>query len=214
MRRIVSSRVRSPGLLARLAVLASVASLIALATRDSAAMPIEPFVAGGIVAPTASNYRNAAQQLGYEHSKTKLNFDVELGALFGIAFDNRLWIGPALRFDIGRMGAPYDGIDPIRTDAASFALREELQLFRWPKFLLWVDESVGLGRIGTSDASKTLPLWGVRFGLAFRIGNQQPAMRLRFGYGIVPTFSPVTGAGRYDFGGFVFAIDGVLRVFE
>ncbi|MEO7097081.1 MAG: hypothetical protein ABI175_27725, partial [Polyangiales bacterium] len=185
---------------------AATLSLTLLAGRESAAMPIEPFVSAGILAPATSPYRGAAGQLGYERGDTKINFDAELGALFAIAFDNRLWIGPQLRFDIGRMGAPYGGIDPIRTDAASFAVREELQLFRWPKVLLWVDESLGLGRIGTSAAHTTVPFWGVRFGLALRIGNQRPAVRLRFGYAIAPTFSSVAAAGRYDFGGFLFAI--------
>jgi hypothetical protein len=197
----------------RLVAFAPLIVCAATATESTAA-PIEPFVSAGIVAPKASPYRAAAQQLGYENGNTKFNFDAELGALFAVAWENRVWVGPALRFDIGRMREPYTGMDPIRTDSASLAMREELQLFRWPKILLWVDESLGFGRIGTSDANKTVPFWGVRFGLALRIGNQRPAARLRFGYAIAPTFSSIAAGGKYDFGGFVFAIDGVLRVGE
>ena len=191
----------------------SIALLCALAPESTAA-PIEPFVAFGIVAPGNSAYRGAAGQLGYDHGNTKFNFVGELGALFAVAFDNRLAIGPALRFDIGRMREPYGGIDPIRTDAASIAAREELTVFRWPRIFVWIDESLGVGRIGTANANKMFPLWGVHFGLGLRIGNQRPAVRMRFGYGFAPTFGSVAGDGKYDFGGFVFTIDGVLRVGE
>ena len=198
----------------RLGSAALAIAMLCATARESSAAPIEPFVGFGIVAPTNSAYRGAAGQLGYDHGNTKFNFDGELGALFAVAFDNRLAIGPALRFDIGRMGAPYGGIDAIRTDAASLAAREELTLFRWPKIILWVDESLGVARIGTSNANRVLPLWGVHFGLGLRIGNQRPALRMRFGYGFSPTIGSVAGDGKYDFGGFVFAIDGVLRVGE
>jgi hypothetical protein len=189
-------------------------AILCALSRKASAAPIEPFVSGGIVTPTTSQYRSTAWQLGYDRGSPKVNFTAEGGVLFAIAFDNRLWIGPALRFDIGRIGAPYGGVDPIRTDAASIAVREELDVFRWPKILLWMDQSLGLGRIGTSAAHTTVPFWGLRFGLALRVGNQRPAMRLRFGYATEPTFSGIANGGNYNFGGFVFVLDGVLRVGE
>ncbi|GAC1353536.1 MAG: hypothetical protein NVSMB47_06090 [Polyangiales bacterium] len=50
-------------------------------------------------------------------------------------------------------------------------------------------------------------------GFGARLGEQPAALRLRLGYAWAPTLSSVTDvAGKYGFGGILFALDGVLRV--
>ena len=177
------------------------------------AAPIEPFVSLGIQAPSNSTYRIAAQQLGYGTGYPRLAYEAELGALMPVGFDGALWIGPLARLHVERQPAAYDGLDALATDAGYLGLREELAIYHWPRFFLWLDESCGVGRIGAGDTHKTMLVTAITGGVGLRMGLQPTAFRLRVGYAWAPTFSSVTDvAGKYDFGGFMFAIDGVFRV--
>lgn len=189
-----------------------VTSITGIAT----ATPTELVATFSGIQPASSTYRNAAQSLGYDHTATaRWIFEGELSALWPIAFEQRLMVGPLLRFDVGRLGAPYPGLEPIRTDSAFVGARQELILNRWPRIFLWLDESIGGGSIGLPGDHKLIGAFQVRGGVGLRIGNQRPAIRARIGYGFAPTFTNVTdAAGKYDFGGWVFSLDGALRVGE
>lgn len=186
---------------------------VGLATEVARAAPIEPLVSLGFQAPSNSPYRNAAQQLGYGTGYPRLGFEAELGALVPIAFDRALSIGPVARLHVERQRSAYDGLDTLATDAAFLGLRQELVVYRWPRFFLWLDESLGVGRIGAGDAHKTLLAAALSGGFGVRLGEQPAALRLRLGYAWAPTLTSVTDvAGKYGFGGILFALDGVLRV--
>lgn len=198
--------------------LGALSGAIAFAALSSSTMPAahaapaEIYASFGPLSPSNSPFRSAALALGYDAAGYRLLYEAEVGALF-TAFDPHLVIGPILRVDLGRLGAPYQGVDPIRTDAAWLAVREELALYRWPRVILWADEAIGASSIGSAGSYATRATWGVRGGLGLRIGNQRPAVRFRVGYSYAPTFSRVSDyGGGFDFGGIFVALDGVLRV--
>ena len=114
---------------------------------------------------------------------------------------------------IGRLGAPYDGVTPITTDAAFLCVRAEAAVFDWPRLFFWGDAGLGTTFIGQSGAYFRGGAWQVRGGVGMRLGTDAGGARLRIGYGTAPTFSKVTPfTGTFDFGGFVLALDGVFRV--
>ncbi|GAC1353537.1 MAG: hypothetical protein NVSMB47_06100 [Polyangiales bacterium] len=152
---------------------------VGLATKAARAAPIEPLVSLGFQAPSNSPYRDAAQQLGYGTGYPRLGFEAEVGALVPIAFDRALSIGPVARLHVERQRSAYAGLDALATDAAFLGLRQELVVYRWPHFFLWLDESLGVGRIGAGDAHKTLLTAALSGGFGARLGEQPAALRPR-----------------------------------
>ncbi len=175
----------------------------------------EFFVSAAAIAPSNSDYRSAAYLLGYDAHKNRFSWEAEAGVLRPVAWGGRFAIGGLLRADIGRLGAPYDGVEPIRTDALFLAVRQELVLVGWPRIFLYADEGFGLARFGVSGSHRLVATPAVRGGFGLRIGNQPTAARLRIGYAWAPTLANVSAeGGKYDFGGWIFSLDGVLRVLE
>jgi hypothetical protein len=92
------------------------------------------------------------------------------------------------------------------------AARAEVTFFDYPRLFVWLDPSIGVGRIGVPDAHATVYTFGLRGGLGIAGEIQKLILRFRVGYGVAPTFESVTATGgKFDFGGFVFAIDGGFR---
>jgi hypothetical protein len=199
-----------------LSTLSSIAIGCALVvtSRDARAVQTELVGGLGIEAPAASDYRSAANALGYGLGYPRLAYEAELGARFAVAFDRRLWIGPIFRANVHRMGAPYDGMDPLWAEGYFAAMREEFLFAKYPPLFLWADESIGLARIGASGSYANMASLGIRGGLGIRIGWPEHALRARIGYGWSPTLSNIAYGGKYDFGGVMFTIDGVLRVVD
>src|SRR5437870_610690 len=86
----------------------------------------------GVQAPAQSDYRSAANALGYGLGYPRIAYEAELGARFAVAFDRRLWIGPIARVNVHRMGSIYDGIDPLWAEGYYAALREEFLFAKFP----------------------------------------------------------------------------------
>ncbi len=189
---------------------------LAAAAASTSARAVQTELVGGlgVEAPALSDYRGAANSVGYGLSYPRLAYEAELGARFAVAFDRKLWLGPIARLNVHRMGAPYDGLDPIWAEGAYLALREEYLFAKFPPLFLWADEGYGFGRIGASGQYTTVKTWGVRAGVGIRLGWPEHALRARVGWSWAPTLDPIGGAGNYDFGGFIFTIDGVLRVVD
>lgn len=182
----------------------------------AAAAPAEAkqidLIGGFTFSPTSkSDYRTAADALGYDTHGKSAQYEGELAATFGVGYHGWLTVGPLLRGSFGRLGAPYGGVSPVTTDAAFVAARAEAAVLGYPRLFFWADAGLGLSWIGTTD-HVVGGVWQVRGGAGMRLGTDAGGARLRFGYGTAPTFSKVTGLGRYDFGGFVLALDGVIRV--
>lgn len=194
----------------------AVSSTRASATQtDAAGRAVATEIVGsfGLVAPARSDYRTAAQALGYALDYPRVAYEGELGARFAVAFDRKFWIGPIVRLHVDHLGAPYDGLDPIWAESLTGGAREEFTFARFPPLFLWMDETFGVARVGRSGAYATLKAFDVRGGVGVRMGWSSHALRLRVGWSYGPTMGNVTdSAGGYDFGGLVVALDGVLRV--
>ena len=187
-------------------------SLLACAAR-AGARQLDVIVGGAISPPNLSDYRSSGTALGYDTRSTTLMYEIEASAQLGVAFDGWLTVGPLLRASLGRLGAPYDGVQPITTDALFFGVRAEAAVFDWPRLFFWADVAGGRGWIGQPNAYESVGAWALRGGIGMRMGKDAGGVRMRFGYGVAPTFSPVTPTtGKFDYGGFVIALDGVIRV--
>lgn len=189
-------------------------SIAAMVTTSSAAfaVPTEIVAGIGLNAPVDSDYRGAANQLGYGLSYPRLAYEAELGARFAVLFHHRIWVAPLVRFYAHRMSPSYEGLDTIWAEGLFGALREEYRFADYPPLFIWVDEGYGVGRVGAAGSYTTVSAWQVRCGAGIRLGWSDKALRARVGWAWSPTSQNIGGAGNYDFGGFVFTIDGVLRV--
>ena len=176
----------------------------------SSARPTEVVASAGILSPTPSTYRWNAEGLGYDRRGFRPVYEGEIALLQ--SFSYWLSVGPVARFYYGDLSSPYDGVPRIVTYAGSVGARVEVDLFPMPRLFAWMDPSLGVGEIG----DKTVALWGLRGGVGIgsvRDGVTRTNVRFRFGWAYAPTFKPVTAAsGDYNFGGFMFELDGVFRV--
>lgn len=171
----------------------------------------EVIVGGGINSPTSSDYRNVTEALGYDRRSFRHGYEIEAGVLH--SFNYWLSAGPLARVYIGSLGAPYEGVQPIGTYGAALAARVEADLFPWPRLFVWFDPSIGLGSIGVPGDRTTLTFWGMRGGVGIGTAREKASIRFRIGYGAAPTFDKVSPwTGNFDFGGWLFQLDGVLRV--
>lgn len=171
----------------------------------------EVIVGVGIISPATSDYRNVTEALGYDRRGFRLAYEVEFGALH--AFNYWLSVGPLARVFIGKLGAPYDALPSIQTYGGSIAARFEADLFPLPRLFLWADPSIGVGSIGIPDARNSVGFWGLRAGVGIGTGRERASVRFRVGYAYSPSFDKVTPwTGNFDFGGWLFQLDGVLRV--
>jgi hypothetical protein len=161
-----------------------------------------------IVEPANSDYRTSAEQLGYDRRSIRQGYAFEGGALFRIG--SRLAVGPFARLHVSRFGAPYGGVDPIDVYAFSLAARAELAAVLYPRIFLWFEPTVGAAAF-VSTGHTTVGMYGFRagVGLAGPI-TKSFALRLRFGYSLEPSMKTITQAGKFDFGGYVLALDGVF----
>jgi hypothetical protein len=165
----------------------------------------------GIIAPRPSPYRDNVERLGYDRKDYRNAFVVEFGALRSLNY--WLSVGPFLRFDYSTLDAPYDAIPSIRSYAVSIAARVEADLFPWPRLFVWADPSYGHGWIGVPDAVVARGLWGVRGGIGIGMARDKQSLRFRIGYAYAPTTRPVSDwLGDFDYGGWLFQLDGVFRV--
>jgi hypothetical protein len=173
----------------------------------ASARPTEVVATVGILSPTPSTYRYNAEALGYDRRGFRHVYEAEIALMQ--SFSWWLSVGPVARFYYGDLSSPYDGVPSIATYAGSLGARTEVDLFPRPRLFLWMDPSVGVGKIG----SNSVALWGVRGGVGIGSVRSATALRFRFGWGSAPTFQPVTAtSGDFNFGGFMFQLDGVLRV--
>lgn len=197
--------------MARLACGAAIAIL--LATSSAHASRTELLVAAGIVEPNESPYRTDAEALGYDRHALRQAYEGEVTLLRAVA----PWasLGPVARVFAGRLGAPYDGVEPISTVAGSIGVRGEIELYHWPRLFIWADPSIGVGSIGVANAHQTLSTWGMRGGIGVGSTPGAASLRFRMGFAYSPTFKGVTpDTGIFDFGGFVFLLEGAFRVAE
>jgi len=171
----------------------------------------EVIVGGGIVAPRPSDYRNVAEQLGYDRRAARLAYELEGGVLYSL--NDRFSVGPVARFHYGELDAPYDELPSIGTYGVSLAARGEAELFPRPRIFLWAEPSYGRGWIGIPDARIANSFWGVRGGVGLGTSRDTAGLRFRLGYAYAPTTDLLSQwTGSFDWGGWVFQIDGVLRV--
>lgn len=180
---------------------------ILLFATAAGARPSEVVVSAGIVSPTTSPYRSAAETLGYDRRGFRHVYEAEAGYLH--SFNWWLSAGPLARFYYGDLSSPYEPVPSITTYAGSIAARGEIELFPRPRLFVWADPSFGVGRV----ADKTVAFWGLRGGVGFGYARGGNGLRFRIGYGEAPTLKPVTAnTGAFNWGGFVFQLDGVFRV--
>jgi hypothetical protein len=173
----------------------------------ASARPTEVVTSLGIVSPTTSPYRYVAETLGYDRRGFRHVYEAEAAVLHGFTY--WLSVGPVARFYYGDLSSPYEPVPAIATYAGSLGARAEVELFPSPRLFLWADPHLGVGVVG----DKTLALWGVRGGVGIGSARSATGLRFRIGYGESPTFNPVTAnAGPFNYGGFIFQLDGVFRV--
>jgi hypothetical protein len=165
---------------------------------EAAARPTELVVSAGIVSPTTSTYRTYAEILGYDRRGFRHVYEAETALLHGFTY--WLSIGPVARFYYGDLSSPYEW---------SVGARAEVELFPSPRLFLWMDPSFGIGAVG----DKTVAFYGVRGGVGIGSTRSATGLRFRIGYGESPTFRDITSTtGPFNYGGFVFQLDGVFRV--
>lgn len=187
------------------------AALLALLPASAGAARSEVYASAGIIAPSRSDYRFNAEILGYDRGSVRTDFVTEAGYLRAVNW--WLTVGPVARVYVGRLSSPYDGVPPIDLWAASVAARVEADLYPWPRLFVWADPSIGLGSIGAPDARRTVTTWGLQGGFGVGTSREKSGVRFRVGWGYAPTFGAVTPlAGSFDYGGFMFMLDGVLHV--
>jgi hypothetical protein len=171
----------------------------------------EVIIGGGINSPRPSDYRNATEALGYDRRNFRHGYEIEAGVLH--AFNYWLSAGPLARVYLGSLAGPYDDVPWIRTNSAAIAARVEADLFPWPRLFLWADPSIGVGWIGVPGEEMTRGFWGFRAGVGIGSAREKASVRFRIGYSYAPTFNKVTPwTGTFDWGGWLFQLDGVLRV--
>lgn len=172
-----------------------------------AARPTEIIASAGIVSPTTSPYRYSAEFLGYDRRGFRHVYEAEALLVHQVAW--WLSIGPLARFYYGDLDSPYRPIPSIPTYAGSVGARAEFDLFPSPRLFLWTDPSFGIGAVG----DKTVAFWGFRGGVGIGSARGATGLRFRIGYGEAPTFGSVTASGGpFNYGGFIFQLDGVFRV--
>jgi hypothetical protein len=162
-----------------------------------------------IIEPANSDYRSAAEQLGYDRRSIRQGYAIEGGTLFRLG--SRFAVGPFARLHLSRFGAPYGGVDPIDVYAFSLAARAELAAVLYPRIFLWFEPRVGAAAF-VSSGHTSVGFYGLGggVGLAGPI-TKSFALRLRLGYSLEPSLKPVTpNGGNFDFGGYLFALDGVF----
>lgn len=185
----------------------AIALAVLLWSASAAARPTEVVASAGILSPTPSPYRYNAEALGYDRRGFRHVYEGEIALMQSLAYFASL--GPVARFYYGDLSPPYEGVPRIVTYAGSVGARFDLDLFPYPRLFLWADPSIGVGEIG----SKTVAFYGLRAGVGIGSERARSSVRFRFGYAWSPTFKPVTAtSGDFNFGGFMFQLDGVFRV--
>lgn len=182
-------------------------ALLLLVPTEAAARPTEVVVSAGILSPTPSTYRSTAETLGYDRRGFRHVYEGEVALLHALQW----WIsiGPVARFYYGDLAPPYEGVPQITTMAGSVGARVEIDLFPYPRLFVWADPSLGIGEVG----SRTATFWGLRAGVGIGSTRDAASVRFRIGYATAPTFGVITDAsGPFNFGGFMFQLDGVFRV--
>jgi hypothetical protein len=162
-----------------------------------------------IVEPARSDYRTVVEALGYDRRSTKQAYAFEGGTLFRLG--SRFAIGPFGRMQVNRLGPPYAGVEPIDIYAFSVSARAELAAVLFARIFFWAEPTIGAAAF-VSSGNKTVTSWGGRGGLGLAgTVSKYVALRVRLGYALEPSFKPVTAyAGKFDFGGYIFALDGVF----
>ncbi len=190
------------------ALVALTALLFATSFPASAeARPTEVIASAGIVSPTTSPYRYAAEYVGYDRRGFRHVYEAEALLLHQVTW--WLSLGPLARFYYGDLDSPYKAVPSIATYAGSVGARAEFDLFPSPRLFLWTDPSIGVGAVG----DKTVAFWGLRGGVGIATTRDATGLRFRIGYGEAPTFGSVTASGgAFNYGGFIFQLDGVFRV--
>jgi hypothetical protein len=170
----------------------------------------------GMIAPSGSDYRNGANALGYDRNGFVWLYQLEVAALYRpywFGLGDALSIGPNARVTYGRLGAPYDGLPSIDTDALLVGGRVEARISRYPVVFLWTDFDVGASWVGTPGAHQISRAWSARIGPGLRFGSEQLAGRLRIGYEYTPV-GVTSNLGTLDLGGLFFSFDGVFRALD
>lgn len=181
--------------------------VIVLWTLPVAARPTEVVASAGILSPTPSVYRSTAETLGYDRRGFRYVYEGELALLQALPWG--ISVGPLVRFYYGDLSSPYEGVPRIVTFAGSIGARVELDLNAYPRLFLWADPSIGVGQVG----SRTAGFWGFRGGVGLGSLRDAASLRFRIGYASAPTFRDITAStGPFNFGGFMFELDGVFRV--
>ncbi|MFI5300004.1 MAG: hypothetical protein ACHREM_18095 [Polyangiales bacterium] len=170
----------------------------------------------GMIAPATSDYRSNANGLGYDRQGWRWLYQLEVAALFRpgwFGLGDALSIGPNVRATYGRLGAPYDSVPTIDTDALLIGATIEARISRFPVVFLWTDLDAGAAWVGPVGAHQTSLAWSARVGPGLRFGSEQLAGRLRVGYEYTPagTFGTL---GSLDLGGLFFSFDGVFRALD
>ncbi len=167
----------------------------------------------GTLLPSHSPFRSASVALGYDDEGVINAYEAEATVQLPVAWRDRISIGPIARYQYDRLHARYGGLDPIANDSAWLGAREEAVVYDWPRFFVWADQTLGIASIGPSGSRTTIGAWGVRGGIGVRVFSDTIGARFRLGFAYAPSMARVTDpTGGYDYGGFMFAIDGVLRV--
>jgi hypothetical protein len=169
-----------------------------------------------MVAPSSSPYRDDATALGYDRRTARYVYEGEVTALFRpdwFGLGDALRIGPLLRASFDRLGAPYDGVSPLDVAALVVGGRAELRLSSFPVVFGWGDVAAGASSAGPAGAHATSYVLGARVGVGLRIGVAAEALRVRLGYAYQPT-GRISDRGGLDLGGFVVALDGVIRALD
>jgi len=191
----------------------AIASIVLLASGVGSAKNVEVEASLATIVPAGSPYRTALKRLGYADEGLNNGYEGEAAAQFAIGYHDLVSIGPVARLGFNRMKSRYEDLAVISADYGSLGIREEFIVFWYPRFFLWADQSFGIGSIGPSGSRRAYATFAGRGGLGLRVFNDSIGVRFRIGYSFSPTLVRVTDpTGGYDFGGFVFSIDGVIRV--
>jgi len=171
----------------------------------------EIVVGGGLVSPRVSEYRAVTEALGYDRRDVRVSWELEAGALHAVTY--WLSLGPLARFQYATLDPPYTDVQPITTFGASIAARVEADLYPSPRLFVWADPSYGIGSVGVPDRRMSNTFWGVRGGIGLGTARGKASVRFRIGYAYSPTTDMLSQwAGTFDYGGWLFQLDGVLRV--
>jgi hypothetical protein len=187
-------------------------------TASSAPVDVEAGLA--VNTPVPSSYRNDVEALGYDVGLTRLAGEAEGRAAFFVHSDfglgdDALSIGPVLRAHWAHLYSPYPGVASIDAWAGFAGVREQLFFLSYPRLFFWADETLGAGIVGADRGHGTSFAWGVRGGIGVELGSPSHGARLTFGYALSQSTQPVTNlTGTYDWGGFIFGLEGYFRARE